>query len=85
MICQILFIKLIILDEWFQHYKKLIYYWELEFENHKNIEMLNIIKSQHKDANKVFKNFIIRNYENWINETENISNTTLSHNLFRKN
>ena len=22
-------------DEWFQHYKKLIY-WELEFENHKN-------------------------------------------------
>ena len=34
-------------DEWFQHYKKLIY-WELEFENHKNIEMLNIIKSQHK-------------------------------------
>ena len=45
--------------------------------------MLNIIKSQHKDANKVFKNFIIRNYENWINETD-ISNTTLSHNLFRK-
>ena len=69
-------------DEWFQHYKKLIY-WELEFENHKNIEMLNIIKSQHEDANKVFKNFIIRNYENWINETD-ISNTTLSHNLFRK-
>ena len=54
-------------DEWFNHYKKLIY-WELEFESLKNIEMQNIIKSQYEDANKNFKTFITKNYENWINE-----------------
>ena len=69
-------------DEWFNHYKKLIY-WELEFESLKNIEMQNIIKSQYEEANKVFKTFVVKNYENWINKTD-ISDTILSNNLFRK-
>tara|TARA_B100000963_G_scaffold361435_1_gene396785 strand:- start:71840 stop:73393 length:1554 start_codon:yes stop_codon:yes gene_type:complete len=70
------------LDEWFKHYKKLIY-WELEFESLKNIEMQSIIKSQYEDANKFFKTFVTMNYESWINETDNL-NAILSHNLFRK-
>ena len=74
--------KLNTTDQWFNHYKKLIY-WELEFESLKNIEMQNIIKSQYKDANKVFKNFVTKNYENWINKTDKL-NTILSHNLFGK-
>ena len=69
-------------DDWFKHYKKLIY-WELEFENLKNNEMQDIIKSQYEDANKVFKTFVIKNYNNWINNNDKF-NTILSHTLFRK-
>ena len=66
--------------EWFQVYKKIIY-WELELSKSNDSSIDEIISMQKSEANSQFFKFVSRNYEDWIN---NIKSPLLSHNLLEK-
>ncbi|WP_448519299.1 T9SS response regulator signal transducer PorX [Rhodoflexus sp.] len=69
-------------DEWAEVYKKLIY-WELEMENTGNPSMADVLKMQKEEANANFAKFIMRNYEQWLNNAD-IDKPMMSHQLLRK-
>jgi CheY-like chemotaxis protein len=54
-------------EEWADIYKKLVY-WELEIENTENKSMAEVIEMQKDEANSNFAQFIIGNYEEWLND-----------------
>ncbi len=56
-------------EDWENVYKKLVS-WELELENIEDQTLINIIETQKKDANASFFKFIEKNYEDWLNGTE---------------
>ena len=66
--------------EWFQVYKKIIY-WELELSKSNDSSIDEIISMQKSEANSQFFRFVSRNYQDWIN---NIESPLLSHNLLEK-
>ena len=67
--------------EWSEVYKKLIY-WELELDNSKDESMMEILKMQKSEANKLYSKFIENNYIGWLNGK--IQNPPLfSHTLFK--
>ena len=66
-------------NDWISLYKKMIF-WELELETLNDQVMSDIFKSQMKDANSQFFNFIKQNYSNWIN---NLNAPVLSNNLIK--
>ncbi len=53
-------------NEWVDVYKKLVY-WELELDISKDESMMEILKMQKSEANKLFCKFIENNYIGWIN------------------
>jgi CheY-like chemotaxis protein len=68
-------------EDWENVYKKLVS-WELELENIEDQTLINIIETQKKDANASFFKFIEKNYEDWLNGTEEAP--ILSPNVFQK-
>ena len=64
--------------EWADIYKKLIH-WELEFSNNADSGMAEILESQKSEANTYFADFIIDNYEDWLNGS--VEGPLLSHQL----
>ncbi|MES2386953.1 MAG: PglZ domain-containing protein [Bacteroidota bacterium] len=69
-------------EEWADIYKKLIF-WELEIDGTEDKSMAEVIYMQKDEANSNFTNFIMDNYEDWLNDSK--SNPPLmSHQLFRK-
>ncbi len=52
--------------EWVEVYKKLVY-WELELDNSKDESMMEILKMQKAEANKLYGKFIENNYIGWLN------------------
>ena len=52
--------------EWSEVYKKLVY-WELELDKSKDESMMEILKDQKAEANKLFSKFIENNYLGWLN------------------
>lgn len=69
-------------EEWAEIYKKLVY-WELEIDNTENKSMKDIIDMQKSEANKNFADFIIDNYESWLNDADS-SKPVLSHQIMKK-
>jgi len=53
-------------EEWAEVYKKLVH-WELEFSNTNDSGMAEVLDMQKSEANSYFANFIMDNYEDWIN------------------
>ena len=68
--------------EWADIYKKLIY-WELEMGVTGDKSMNEILEMQKNEANRHFINFIIDNYEYWLNDA-NVEKPLMSHELMRK-
>ncbi|MEN8248054.1 MAG: PglZ domain-containing protein [Bacteroidota bacterium] len=67
--------------QWVEVYKKLIR-WELEFASTDDTGMAEVLELQKSEANSYFANFIINNYEDWINGSED--SPLLSHQLMLK-
>lgn len=66
-------------EDWVELYKKLIF-WELELENIEDQSMVEILESQKTEANVQFGKFIERNYEDWIQNSDDAP--VLSHQVF---
>ena len=67
--------------EWGEIYKKIIN-WEIKIDASNTSEMSEILSMQKSEANREFSKFIVRNYEDWINETG--ETPIMSHNLLRR-
>lgn len=68
-------------NEWVDVYKKLVY-WELELDSSKDESMMEVLKMQKSEANKLFCKFIENNYMGWLNgQTPNPP--LFSHTLFK--
>jgi DNA-binding response OmpR family regulator len=53
-------------NEWVEVYKKLVY-WELELDSSKDESMMEVLKMQKSEANKLFGKFVENNYISWLN------------------
>ena len=68
-------------NEWVEVYKKLVY-WELELDSSKDESMMEILKMQKSEANKLYCKFIENNYVGWLNgKTPNAP--LFSHTIFK--
>ncbi|MCS6967100.1 MAG: bifunctional response regulator/alkaline phosphatase family protein [Cytophagales bacterium] len=67
---------------WTEVYKKLIY-WELEIENSNNQSMSEVLQMQKSEANTNFAKFVMKHYEDWLNDPE-VEKPLMSHQLLRK-
>lgn len=67
--------------DWLDIYKKLTF-WELELQNAGDSQMQNILKMQKEDANLSFAKYIVKNYENWLNNRSD-DLPLMSHTLFK--
>ena len=66
-------------NEWIELYKKLVY-WELEIDESTDKSMIEVLNTQKNEANRNFANFVVQNYQDWLNDP-NIERPTLSHRL----
>lgn len=69
-------------EEWSEMYKKLIY-WELEIDQTENKGMAEVIYMQKDEANTNFCEFVVDNYEDWLNDPK-ADRPLLSHQLMKK-
>ena len=69
-------------EEWTDIYKKLVY-WELEIDKTENKSMADVIFMQKDEANANFSEFIVDNYEDWLNDPK-ADRPLLSHQLMKK-
>lgn len=67
--------------EWVDIYKKLVY-WELELNQSKDESMVDILKMQKSEANKLFCKYIEHNYINWLNGRD-VNPPLLSHTVLK--
>lgn len=67
--------------EWTDTYRKLVY-WQLEIDRTENRSMKEIIDSQMDEANQYFCRYVMKNYENWLNDA-NSARPVLSHTLMK--
>ena len=51
--------------EWLEIYLKLVN-WDIELDNHPEIDLRQTLNDQKKEGNKEFSKFVERNYKNWI-------------------
>lgn len=68
-------------NEWLDIYKKLVY-WELELDTSKDESMVDILKMQKSEANKLFGKFIEHHYINWLNGKD-ANPPMMSHNILK--
>ena len=68
------------IDDWKEVYKKLIY-WELELEESQT-GMLDLLRTQKSEANRLFGKFVKRNYISWISSPG--ERPLMSPDIFRK-
>jgi CheY-like chemotaxis protein len=67
--------------EWGEIYKKIIN-WEIKLDASNTSEMGGILSMQKSEANSEFSKFIVKNYENWMNEVNEAP--VMSHNMLRR-
>lgn len=67
-------------DEWKELYKRLVY-WELELSE-TDSPMDDMLRMQKEEANLAFAKFVRKNYEDWINHSD--ERPTMSHDIFKK-
>ncbi len=68
------------LDEWTEVYKRLVF-WELELAD-ANSPMTEILKMQKSEANQGFAKFIVKNYQNWLDDPS--ERPLMSPDIFKK-
>ena len=68
-------------EEWTDVYKKLLH-WEIEFATNNDTGMAEVLDMQKSEANSYFADFIMSNYEDWINGSEDAP--MLSHQLIER-
>jgi CheY-like chemotaxis protein len=68
-------------EEWVDIYKKLIN-WEIKIDHSQSVAMGDILSTQKSEANSEFSRFVVKNYEDWINDKKEAP--VLSHNLMRR-
>jgi len=66
-------------DDWADVYKKLVY-WELEINDTEDKSMIEVLNAQKVEAQGNFSDFIVRNYEDWLDNPD-VDRPLLSHNL----
>ena len=59
-----------IIEEWIEIHK-ILSYWELEISDVEQKEVYDILLSQKKQANKLFAEFINKNYEKFLKILDN--------------
>ena len=69
-------------EQWAELYKKLVF-WETEMDQADNEDMSDVLDMQKIEANANFAKFIIRNYEQWLNDPE-AEKPLLSHQLMKR-
>ncbi len=69
-------------EQWADIYKKLVF-WEIEIDHTENEDMAEVLDMQKTEANAGFSKFIIRNYEQWLNDA-NAEKPLLSHQLMKR-
>ena len=70
----------ITVDEWYKIYMHLVK-WQLEFDNHKDIILGNILEEQIQTCNREFTHFVEANYLQWM---KNIDCPTMSQNVLQQ-
>lgn len=68
-------------QDWAELYKKLIF-WEMQLENVTDSNLQSILENQKAEANTQFAKFVEKQYEHWINNSDD--SPTFSHQIFRK-
>lgn len=68
-------------QEWVEVYKKLVF-WELEIDKTEDKSMQEVLEMQKSEANANFADFLIDNYEDWLNNP-NVDRPLLSHQLMK--
>jgi hypothetical protein len=69
------------IQEWVDIYRKLIS-WEIKLDASQSTTMQDILSTQKQEANAEFSRFIVKNYEDWINNKK--EGPVQSHNLVRR-
>jgi hypothetical protein len=69
------------IQEWVDIYRKLIS-WEIKLDASQSTTMQDILSTQKQEANVEFSRFIVKNYEDWINNKK--EGPVQSHNLMRR-
>ncbi|MCC8200141.1 MAG: PglZ domain-containing protein [Tannerellaceae bacterium] len=67
-------------NDWIEVYKKLVY-WELELESNQ-VQMLDMLRMQKREANHSFGKFVKKNYTSWIQNPDD--RPLMSPDLFKK-
>ena len=67
-------------DEWYKIYMQLVK-WQLEFDNHKDIILGNILEEQIQTCNREFTHFVEANYLQWM---KNIDCPTMSQDVLEQ-
>ena len=67
--------------EWVEIHKKLVY-WELEIDKTENKSMAEILDMQKTEANRNFAQFVIDNYQDWVNDPD-VDRPLLSNQLLK--
>lgn len=69
-------------EEWAEMYRKLVY-WELEIDQTENKSMADVIYMQKDEANSNFCEFVVDNYEDWLNDPK-ADRPLMSHQVMKK-
>lgn len=69
-------------QEWIDIYKKMVY-WELRIDETEEKDMAEILNMQKDEANSEFSEFILDNYESWLNDPDE-ERPLLSHRVLKE-
>ncbi|WP_109833131.1 T9SS response regulator signal transducer PorX [Reichenbachiella versicolor] len=69
-------------NEWIEIYKKMVH-WELKIDETEEKDMAEILNMQKEEANSEFSEFLIDNYEEWLNQPD-IDRPLLSYQLMSR-
>lgn len=69
--------------EWEKIYKKLVY-WDLELPKAGDDGLMDILRTQKQDANRLFSKYIENNYEDFINGKKGDSDFEMSHTILKQ-
>lgn len=68
-------------EEWVDVYRKLVN-WEIKIDHSESVAMGDILSTQKSDANSEFSRFVVKKYEDWVNDK--VEAPVMSHNLMRR-
>lgn len=69
-------------EGWAELYRKLVY-WDLEIDDTDEKSMLEVLSSQHSEANQRFSDYITNNYKDWITDAD-VDKPLLSNQVLKK-